>query len=219
MQNTFANEAFLDEIAAELKADPFELRVKYADPSDKRGLEILERLAKLAKWEKRPSPQKNIAGNVVRGRGVSYVKYELYRTYVGVVAEVEVDRISGNIRVPKFYVVHDCGQIINPNGVKAQVEGSIIQTVSRTLKEEVTFDRSMITSLDWANYPILTFPDVPEIVIELIDQPTEKPWGAGEPTAALVPSAISNAVFDATGARLRSVPFKPGKLRTALQSV
>jgi CO/xanthine dehydrogenase Mo-binding subunit len=77
----------------------------------------------------------------------------------------------------------------------------------------------MITSLDWANYPILTFPDVPEIVIELIDQPTEKPWGAGEPTAALVPSAISNAVFDATGARLRSVPFKPGKLRTALQSV
>jgi CO/xanthine dehydrogenase Mo-binding subunit len=219
MQNTFANEAFLDEIAAELKADPLELRVKYTDPSDKRGLDVLERLAKLAKWEKRPSPQKNIAGNVVRGRGLSYVKYELVRTYVGVVAEVEVDRISGSIRVSKFYVVHDCGQIINPNGVKAQIEGNIIQTVSRTLKEEITFDRSMVTSLDWANYPILTFPDVPEIVIELIDQPTEKPWGAGEPTAALVPSAISNAVFDATGARLRSVPFKPGKVRTALQSV
>ena len=201
MQNTFANEAFFDEIAAELKADPLELRVKYADPSDKRGLEVLERLAKLAKWEKRPSPQKNTAGNIVRGRGVSYVKYELVRTYVGVVAEVEVDRISGNVRVTKFYVVHDCGQIINPNGVKAQIEGNIIQTVSRTLKEEITFDSSMITSLDWANYPILTFPDVPEIVIELIDQPTEKPWGAGEPTAALVSSAISNAVFDATGAR------------------
>jgi nicotinate dehydrogenase subunit B len=219
MQNTFANEAFLDEIAAELKADPLELRVKYTDPSDKRGLDVLERLAKLAKWERRPSPQKNIAGNVVRGRGMSYVKYELVRTYVGVVAEVEVDRISGSIRVLKFYVVHDCGQIINPNGVKAQIEGNVIQTVSRTLKEEITFDRSMITSLDWANYPILTFPDVPEIVIELIDRPTEKPWGAGEPTAALVSSAISNAVFDATGARLRSVPFKPGKVRTALQSV
>jgi nicotinate dehydrogenase subunit B len=219
MQNTFANEAFLDEIAAELKVDPLELRVRYTDPSDKRGLEVLERLAKLAQWEKRPSPQKNIAGNVVRGRGISYVKYELVRTYVGVVAEVEVDRISGSIRVPKFYVVHDCGQIINPNGVKAQIEGQIIQTVSRTLKEEITFDRSMVTSLDWANYPILTFQEVPELVIELIDRPTEKPWGAGEPASAVVSSAISNAVFDATGARLRSVPFKPGKVRTALQSV
>jgi CO/xanthine dehydrogenase Mo-binding subunit len=219
MQNSFANESFLDEIAAAANADPLELRVKYTDPADKRGLEILERLEKLSKWEKRPSPQKNITGNLVKGRGVSYVKYELVRTYVGVVAEVEVDRTNGNIRVTKFYVTHDCGQIINPNGVKAQIEGNIIQTVSRTLKEEITFDRSMVTSLDWASYPILTFPEVPEIVIELIDRPTEKPWGAGEPTAALVPSAISNAVFDATGARLRSVPFKPEKVRDALKSV
>ena len=158
-------------------------------------------------------------GNIVKGRGISYVKYELVRTYVGVVAEVEVDRISGSIRVTKFYVVHDCGQIINPNGVKAQIEGNVIQTVSRTLKEEVTFDRGMVTSLDWASYPILTFPELPEIVIELIDRPTEKPWGAGEPTAAVVPSAISNAMFDATGARLRSVPFKPDKVSTALQSI
>jgi CO/xanthine dehydrogenase Mo-binding subunit len=219
MQNSFANESFLDEIAAAANVDPLELRVKYTDPADKRGLEILERLEKLSKWEKRPSPQKNIAGNVVKGRGVSYVKYELVRTYVGVVAEVEVDRTNGNIRVTRFYVTHDCGQVINPNGVKAQIEGNIIQTASRTLKEEITFDRGQVTSLDWASYPILTFPEVPEIVIELIDRPTEKPWGAGEPTAALVPSAISNAVFDATGARLRSVPFKPEKVRDALKSV
>ncbi|HEY4135494.1 MAG TPA: molybdopterin cofactor-binding domain-containing protein [Alphaproteobacteria bacterium] len=219
MQNSFANESFLDEIAAAANVDPLELRVKYTDPADKRGLEILERLEKLSKWEKRPSPQKNISGNVVKGRGVSYVKYELVRTYVGVVAEVEVDRTNGNIRVTRFYVTHDCGQVINPNGVKAQIEGNIIQTASRTLKEEITFDRGQVTSLDWASYPILTFPEVPEIVIELIDRPTEKPWGAGEPTAALVPSAISNAVFDATGARLRSVPFKPEKVRDALKSV
>lgn len=219
MQNTFANECFLDELAATASVDPFEFRMRYIDSADKRGLEIMERLAKLSHWEKRPSPQQHISGNVVKGRGVSYVKYELVRTYVGMVAEVEVDRTSGEIRVTKFYVTHDCGQIINPNGVQAQIEGSIIQTVSRTMKEQLTFDRGMVTSLDWASYPILTFPEVPEIVIELIDRPAEKPWGAGEPSAALVPSSISNAVFDATGARLRSVPFKREKVKAALRSV
>jgi CO/xanthine dehydrogenase Mo-binding subunit len=219
LQNTFANECFIDEIAATLGADPLEFRVKHTDPADKRGLEVLNRLATLAKWENRPSPQKNISGNVARGRGTSYVKYELVRTYVGAVAEVEIDRSTGALRVPRFYIVHDCGQIINPNGVKAQIEGNVIQTVSRTLKEEVTFDRSMITSLDWASYPILIFEEVPEITIELIDRPTEKPWGVGEPTAAVVSSAISNAVFDATGARLRSVPFKREKVKAALQLI
>jgi nicotinate dehydrogenase subunit B len=218
MQNTFANECFLDEIAAAVNADPLEFRVQYTDPADKRGHDVLDHLARLAKWEKRPSPQKPITGNLVKGRGCSYVKYELVRTYIGAVAEVEVDRATGEIRVSKFYVVHDCGQIVNPNGVKAQIEGCVIQTVSRVLKEELTFDRSMVTSLDWASYPILTFPEVPEIEIELIDRPTEKLWGAGEPTAALVPSSISNAVFDATGVRLRSVPFKRGKVKAALQS-
>ena len=154
----------------------------------------------------------------MKGRGASYVKYELVRTYVGAVAEVEVNRVTGDISVGKFYIVHDCGQIINPNGVRAQIEGCIIQTVSRTLKEELSFDRAMVTSLDWATYPILTFTEVPEIEIELIDRPTEKPWGAGEPTAAVVSSSISNAVFDATGIRLRSVPFRREKVRAALKS-
>lgn len=218
MQNTFANESFFDEVAASLNADPLELRIKYTDPADKRGLEVLDRLAKVAKWEKRASPRKDIKGDVVRGRGISYVKYELVRTYVGLVADVEVDRTSGDVRVKKVYVVHDCGQIINPNGVRAQIEGNVIQTVSRTLKEEIMFDRGMITSLDWASYPILRFSELPELVIDLIDRPTEKPWGAGEPTAALVSSAISNAIFDATGARVRSVPFKPEKVKAALRS-
>lgn len=219
MQNTYANECFIDELAAAAKTDPLAFRVKYTDPADKRGLEVLDRLTKLAKWESRSSPQKAISGDVVTGRGASYVKYELVRTYVGAVAEVEINRITGHIRVTKFYIVHDCGQVINPNGVKSQIEGNVIQTVSRTLLEEVTFDRGMVTSLDWASYPILTFPEVPEIVIELIDRPTEKPWGAGEPTAAVVSSSISNAVFDATGVRLRSVPYKPEKVKAALRSV
>jgi len=218
MQNTYANECFMDELAAAADADPLDFRLKHLDPADARGLEVLDRLAKLAKWEKRSSPQKNTSGNVATGRGLSYVKYELVRTYVGAVAEVEVDRNSGVIRVPRIYVVHDCGQIINPDGVKAQIEGNVFQTVSRTLKEEVKFDRSMVTTLDWASYPILTFPEMPELVMELIDRPAEKPWGAGEPTAAVVPSAISNAVFDATGVRLRSVPYTPDKVKAALRS-
>jgi len=217
MQNTFANECFMDELAAAAGADPIEFRLKYLDPADTRGVEILNRVAALAQWDKRPSPRGRQSGDVVTGRGVSYCKYELVRTYIAVVAEVEVKRSTGAIRARKFYVLHDCGQIINPDGVQSQIEGNIIQTVSRTLKEELTFNRSAVTSLDWASYPILTFPEVPDILIDLIDRPAEKPWGAGEPSAAVVPSAISNAVFDATGVRLRSVPFTPEKVKEALR--
>jgi len=172
----------------------------------------------LAKWEKRPAPQQAANGSTAKGRGISYVKYELVRTYIGAVAEVEVERPSGAIRVTRFYVVHDCGQIINPDGLKNQIEGNVIQTVSRTLLEEVKFDRAQVTSLDWESYPILKFPQVPEIVIELIDRPSEKPWGAGEPSAAVIPSAIANAVFDATGVRLRSIPYTPAKVKAAMQA-
>jgi nicotinate dehydrogenase subunit B len=216
LQNTYANECFIDELATAANMDPLEFRRKYLD--DKRGLELLDRLATLAKWEKRPSPQRGTNGNVVKGRGVSYVKYELVRTYIGAVAEVEIDRSTGVIRVPKFYVVHDCGQIINPDGLKNQIEGNVMQTVSRTLIEELTFNRAGVTSLDWASYPILKFPQMPEIAIELIDRPNEKPWGAGEPSAAVIPSAISNAVFDATGVRLRSIPYTPIKVKAAMQA-
>ena len=217
MQNTYANESFVDELAAAAGMDPLDFRLKYLDPSDKRGIELLQRLAQLANWQKRPSPQSEVSGNVAKGRGMSYVKYELVRTYIGVVAEVDVDRSSGEIRVPKFYVVHDCGQIINPDGLKNQIEGCVVQTVSRTLIEELKFDRSQVTSLDWESYPILKFPQVPEIIIDLIDRPTEKPWGAGEPAASVIPSAISNAVFDATSVRLRSIPFTPAKVKAAMQ--
>ena len=216
MQNTYANEAFLDECAAAAGADPLEYRLRAL--KDPRGIEVLKRVADIAKWQIRPSPRNEAAGDVLRGRGLSYVKYELNRTYVAGVAEVEVDRRTGQVRVPRFFVVQDCGQIINPDGVRNQLDGNVIQTVSRVLLEEVAFDRGAVTSLDWVSYPILTFPDVPEVVIDLIDRPTEKPWGAGEPSAAIVPAAISNAIFNATGARLRSVPFTPAKVKAALQA-
>ncbi len=216
MQNTYANESFMDELAAEAKVDPIAFRKKYLD--DKRGLELIDRLVALSKWESRPAAQHVSSGNVLKGRGVSYVKYELVRTYVGAVADVEIDRTTGKVRVPRFYLVQDCGQIINPDGVKSQLDGNIIQTVSRTLIEEVKWNRSMVTTLDWASYPIITFPDVPELHYDLIDRPNERPWGAGEPAAAVLPSAIANAIFDATGVRMRSVPFTPEKVKAALGS-
>jgi nicotinate dehydrogenase subunit B len=214
MQNTFANESFLDEIIATIGADPLEFRLEHI--GDSRGAELLRRLGQLAKWEAHKVGDRGHGGDVLRGRGLSYVHYELSRTYVGIVVDVEIDRKSGKTSVKRAAVVHDCGQIINPDGVRNQIEGGVIQTVSRTLIEELKFDRSRVTSLDWASYPILTFPDVPDVMIDLIDRPAEVPWGAGEPACAVVPSAICSAIFDATGARLRSVPFKPQDVKAAL---
>jgi nicotinate dehydrogenase subunit B len=214
MQNTYANECFVDEVAAAAGIDPLEFRVR--NLNDPRGVELLQRLAKLSGWTPRTAAGSQ-TGDVLKGRGLSYVKYELVRTYVGAVADVEVERKTGKVTVRKFYVAHDCGQIINPDGLKNQIEGNVVQTTSRTLLEELQFDRSRVTSLDWKTYPIIKFPDVPDVAIELIDRPNEKPWGAGEPTAAVVPSAIANAIYDATGARLRSVPFTPGKVLGALE--
>jgi nicotinate dehydrogenase subunit B len=215
MQNTFGNESFIDEIADAAKVDPFEIRKH--NLTDQRGLELLERLRQFAKWEPRGSRTRD-SGSLARGRGVSYVKYELVRTYVGAVADVTVDRTTGQIKVDRVWIVHDCGQIINPDGLRNQIEGNVVQTLSRTLIEKLTFSRSAVTSLNWASYPILTFPDVPEVAIDLIDRPTEVPWGAGEPTTSVVPAAIANAVFDATGARLRSIPFRPAAVLAALDS-
>ena len=148
---------------------------------------------------------------------MSYAKYELVRTYVGIVADVSVERETGHVKVDRVFVVHDCGQIINPDGLRNQIEG-VVQTCSRALVEKLTFSRSAVTSLDWGSYPILTFPNVPEVIIDLLDRPNEVPWGAGEPTTSVVPSAIANAVFDATGARVRSVPMRPATVLAALRS-
>jgi CO/xanthine dehydrogenase Mo-binding subunit len=215
MQNTYANEAFMDELAAAAGIDPVEFRLRHM--KDARGIEVLKAAAAAAKWDTRPSPKKGQGRTgVARGRGVSYVKYENVRTYVAAVAEVEVDRASGAVRCTRFTVSHDCGQIVNPDGVRTQIEGNVIQTVSRTLKEELKWNRSRVTSVDWVSYPILRFPEVPEVNIVLLDKPNEPAWGAGEPAAAIVPSAISNAIFDAVGARVRTVPFTPERVKAAL---
>ena len=213
MQNTYANEIFIDECATAAGADPVEYRLRYL--TDPRGIAVLRAAASMAKWDARPSPRREQSGPIARGRGIAYVKYENVRTYCAGVAEVEVNRQTGAIRCTRFHVAHDCGQIINPDGVRAQIEGQIIQTTSRTLKEELKWNRSRVTSVDWASYPILRFPEVPEVHMELINRPSDPPWGVGEPAACLPPPAISNAVFDAVGVRLRSVPYTPAAMAAA----
>jgi CO/xanthine dehydrogenase Mo-binding subunit len=216
MQNTYGNESFIDEIVVATGADPFEFRLK--NMKDPRGAELLQALLQLSDWKPRKA-RAEVSGDVARGRGMAYVKYELVRTYVGAVADVEVDRKTGKVRVTKFHVAHDCGQIINPDGLRNQIEGNVVQTVSRTLIEELKFDRSHVTSVDWATYPILRFPDVPDVAIKLMERQNEKPWGAGEPTAAVVPAAIANAIYNATGARVRSIQFTPDKIQAALKII
>ena len=159
------------------------------------------------------------SGDVLDGpRHQPTCKYELVRTYVGAVAEVEVEPLHRrHPRAESSIVAHDCGQIINPDGLKNQIEGNVDADREPHAHGGAKFDRSMVTSLDWESYPILRFPQVPELVIDLIDRPNEKPWGAGEPAAAVMPSAISNAVFDAIGVRLRSVPFTPDKVKAAMK--
>jgi nicotinate dehydrogenase subunit B len=120
------------------------------------------------------------------------------------------------VRVRRMVVAHDCGKIINPDGVSNQVEGNVIQGISRALRERVDWDGHEVTTLTWETYPILTFPEVPEIEVVLIDRPEEPPLGAGEPAICTVTAAIGNAIFDATGVRLRDVPFTPERVRAAL---
>jgi CO/xanthine dehydrogenase Mo-binding subunit len=170
------------------------------------------------KWQPRVSPGDSKDAAIARGRGIAYVHYKHSESYVAMGMEVSVERASGKIKVERVFCAHDCGQIINPDGVGAQIEGSIIQTLSRGLMEEVKFDRSRVTSVDWASYPIIGFSDVPKLEIELVDRPSSPPLGAGEAACTTVGAALANAVFDATGARLRTIPFTPERVKAALSS-
>ena len=215
IENSFANEAFMDELAAAAGADAADFRLAHL--TDARATGVINAVLKASNWSKRPSATQVNPGNVTRGRGISYVRYNNAITYVATVAEVEVNRSTGQILVTKVFVAHDCGQIINPDGVQNQIQGGVIQTVSRTLMEEVQWSGSTIDSVDWASYPILRFPETPTVQTVLIDQPGLPAWGAGEQTPTTVPAAIANAFFDATGVRMRTVPFTPESVKVALK--
>ncbi|MDM0110650.1 molybdopterin-dependent oxidoreductase [Variovorax sp. J22R133] len=213
--NCFAVESFVDELAAKARIDPVAYRLR--DLSNPRGQEVIRRAAQMIGWQARPSPATGSArGNVSAGRGIAYIHYKNSETIVAIAMEVEVDRGTGGIAVRRVCCAHDCGLMINPDAVRAQVEGNILQTLSRTLYEETTFDRSRVTSTDWASYPLLRFPAVPRLEIALIERPGDPPLGAGEAASSPVPAALANAVFDATGVRLRSVPLTPDKLKALI---
>ena len=218
LQNTFAHESFMDEIAASLKADPIQYRLRHiADP---RLINVVNTVAQKANWETRPSPKGGLPFNPfnprgigpVTGRGFSLVLHSGNNGYTAMVAEVSVDKETGVIKVTKVTSSMDTGPVINPDGLTNQIEGQVIQGISRTLYEEVLFDRasSTITTKDWRSYPVLKFGDtIPEIVSILINSLNAPVAGSGEVTITLVASAIGNAIYDATGVRMRQVPFTP----------
>ena len=209
----FASESFIDEVAAAVNTDPIEFRLRHIQ--ELRDVAVIKAAAEKAKWDTRPSPRRGLSGNKVSGRGIAYAQRN--GTRVAVIAEVDIDRSTGKIWTRKFTVAHDCGQIINPDGLVKCIEGNIVQGVSRTLWEEVTFDRKTVTSVDWISYPILDITETPgEVDVVLINHPELPPTGAGEPSIRPVAAAIANAIFDATGVRIRRVPFSPERVKAAL---
>ncbi|MBV9557547.1 MAG: xanthine dehydrogenase family protein molybdopterin-binding subunit [Pseudolabrys sp.] len=209
----FASESFIDEVAAALNVDPIEFRLRHI--KDQRDVALINAVKEKSGWQSRPSPRRDQTGNKVSGRGLAYSQRN--GTRVAIVAEVDVDRGSGKIFAKKFTVAHDCGQIINPDGLAKCIEGNIVQGVSRTLWEEVAFDGKNVTSVDWITYPILDITETPgSVETVLLNYPDSPPSGAGEPSIRPVAAAIANAIFDATGVRIRRVPFSPEKVKAAL---
>src|SRR3977135_1974309 len=191
-QIPFASESFMDEIASALNADPVEFRLRHV--KDPRDIAVIKAAAEKAGWQPRSSPRKDQTGTKVSGRGFAYSQRN--GTRVAMVAEVDVDRSSGKIFARKFVVAHDCGQIINPDGLAHAIEGNIVQGVSRTLWEEVKFDNKSVTTVDWLTYPILDITETPEQVdVVLINHPELPPTGAGEPSIRPLSAALPNATF------------------------
>jgi nicotinate dehydrogenase subunit B len=211
----FATESFIDEIAAELRMDPVQFRLNYIK-DDKRMTEALRTVAEKAGWVERPSPAPPASGTVLKGRGVAI--NQRGGSIPAAVAEVEVDITTGKVRVTRVTMAYDCGLIINPDGVRNQIEGNIMQGVSRTLLEEFRFDANGAKSEDWVSYPVIRFMDIPDIQIHLINRPELDARGAAETPIVVVPSAIANAIFDATGVRLREIPFTPERVLNGLKA-
>jgi nicotinate dehydrogenase subunit B len=209
--NSFAVESFVDELCAFAKLDPLAFRLR--ELADARGREVIQRCTDLIGWanRKRSAPE----DDVQRGTGLAYVHYKHNETYVAIAMQVEATRSTGDLRVKRIACAHDCGLMINPDAVRNQVEGNILQTLSRTLYEETLFDKERVTNVTWASYRLLRFAEVPELMIDLVSRPELPPLGAGEAASTPVPAALANAIADATGVRLREVPFSAARLKAA----
>jgi len=212
-QIQFASESFMDEVAHTLGVDPVEFRLRHV--KDARDIAVIKAAAEKSGWQSRPSPRRDQTGSKVSGRGIAYAQRN--GTRCAIVAEVDIDRTTGKIFARKFTIAHDCGQIINPEGLKHTIEGNIIQGLSRTIWEETKFDTKSVTSVDWVSYPILDITETPAVIdIVLIDRPGVAPSGAGEPSMRPLAAAVANAIFDATGVRIRRVPFTPDRVKQAM---
>jgi CO/xanthine dehydrogenase Mo-binding subunit len=215
LARSFASESFIDEVAAATGADPVQFRLKYL-AGNKRPTDVLLAATQKAGWKERPSPAAKTSGPIATGRGVAVANRS--NTMTAAVAEVEVDTRTGKVLVKRVVLAHDCGLIVNPDGLTNQIEGNVIQGVSRTLLEAVQFDASGVKNLDWVSYPVIRYQDVPQVDVVLVNRKEMEPLGGGEPSIVPVPAAVANAVFDAIGVRLREVPLTPERILQALNS-
>ncbi len=209
--NVFAIECFMDELAAVSGADPVEFRLRHL--KDPRAMAVINKAARRSSWKK------GFKSDGTHGRGFGFAKYKNLSCYVACVADVIVNRKTGEIAVSRIVAAADPGQIINPKGIGMQIEGGIIQSTSWTLKEAIKFDRAGVTSRDWISYPILRFPEVPEVEVHLIGRPDEKPLGAGEASQGPAAAAIVNAVSNAIGRRVRDLPLVPDRILSTLSEI
>ncbi len=222
LPNTFAHESFIDELAERAGIDPVAFRLQHL--RDPRAKELVEAVAERAQWTPRTPHDLRPAeeGDIVRGRGVAYARYVHSRfpgfgaAWSAWVADVELNRRSGELAVTRIVVGQDTGTMVNPEGVRHQIHGNVIQATSRALKEQVSFGRNAVTSQEWGAYPILTFREVPVIEVVMMPRQGEPPMGAGESASLPGAAAIANALYDATGVRFRRPPFTPEVIRAAL---
>jgi nicotinate dehydrogenase subunit B len=222
LPNTFAHESYIDELAAEACVDPIEYRLRYL--KDPRAVDLVHAVAERAGWTPRPVRQEPIAeGDIVRGRGFAYALY-VHSKFPGYgaawsawIADVAVNKATGDVSVTRVVAGQDSGLMINPDGVRHQIHGNVIQSTSRALMEEVSFDRHSVTSREWGAYPIIKFPDVPKIDVLMLPRPDQPPLGVGESASVPSAAAIANAIYDATGVRFRELPFTPERILRGLR--
>src|SRR5947209_8130958 len=222
LPNTFAHESYIDELAAEAGVDPIEYRLRYL--KDPRGVELVKAVAERAGWISRPQRrERHSDGDVLRGRGFAYALY-VHSKFPGYgaawsawIADVAVNKKTGDVNVTRVVAGQDSGLMINPDGVRHQIHGNVIQSTSRALMEEVSFDRTSVTAREWGAYPIIKFPEVPEIDVLMLPRQDQPPLGVGESASVPSAAAIANAIFDATGVRFRELPFTPERILRGLR--
>ncbi len=223
LPNTFAHESYIDELAAEAGVDPIEYRLRYL--KDPRAVDLIKAIAKRADWNPRPlRKEQESEGDIVRGRGFAYALY-VHSKFPGFgaawsawIADVAVNKSTGDVSVTRVVAGQDSGLMINPDGVRHQIHGNVIQSTSRALMEEVSFDSAAVTSREWGAYPIITFPDIPKIDVLMLPRQDQPPLGVGESASVPSAAAIANAIFDATGVRFRELPFTPDRIRAGLEA-